>query len=345
MFTKPHHSPHNQLPILDQDAFYDTFKDIGIPLEADRVLDSAAEYALNHWLHELNAIDPSLAEESYKDAASVETFASIGLINEVPPKSDQYMHALVDGGIKKVYDHRLSYLEDMQNQGISFGEVVLFGGQRFRKPQDDEAGRLEQIAQEALPRLNSWGRDWVTAELAKENSHAPFKGSFATEHHVGVLALLDRYGDRLEHYGTQQRPEAVSLHPKLPAVTTQYELFEVGGQVFKVLDSPAIIRRYLGAELPLQNARPTGSSCYNDWEAQLPESYQASALLITSNPHTYRSWHDILLGKPPTTKQIRLDAAGAPIEQSLSHMDLLWEFGRLIISLKRAADRQVQRLA
>jgi hypothetical protein len=343
MFTEPRYMPNDALPVVDSGALYDLFKDMGVHLDEQDIFASAADHVMHHYMPEIAPVDTTRINGLHQDAQEFSTLKAVGLIDAIPPQADSYTHALVDGGIKKVYDYRLTHLDQLLDRGISFDEVVIFGGQRFRKPQDDTHGRLEQRAQELRPQLNTWGKQWIDNELAKQDTDRPFRGSFASEHQVGILALLDKYKDRLEYCGAQKRVEPLQLHPDLPTVETHFETFATRGLLFKVLDSPAIIRRYLGVSLPIANARPTGSSCFKDWEMQVPPHSTASALLVTNNPHTYRSWHDILLDwSPDPTKHISLEATGAATEHDLPQLDLLWEFGRLVVSLKRAADRQMQ---
>lgn len=67
--------------------------------------------------------------------------ASLGMIDAVEPKQKEYTYALLMGSLKSTVAYRLNYLAELRQDGFSFKEIVLLGGDR----------QLREVEKEGLP--------------------------------------------------------------------------------------------------------------------------------------------------------------------------------------------------
>jgi hypothetical protein len=317
-----------EFPASSQEAI-ELFEILGARVDSDQdPLTQLTDFAMDHWVN-MSVMNAPPTTDQQREAAR-----KLGLIDAIHPTGDTYDHILVDGGSKPVYDLRLNFLDTLLQKGVTTPSVVVFGGQRLRVSADDKDGSLEERAAAITGLTDPWIQQWLDTELSKDPStRQRWQKPFATEHEIGLLSLIEQHGDRLQHVQTIPRKSQQSVCPEIPAATVHSEVFQLEDISTVVLNAPAIVRGFRGQARPLDDARPTGRSCFREWFIANPPASGADTLLITQNPNAYRSWLDLLMELQQLDRpDIQIEAAAAAIEPDRSHAFVLHSLGRLLVT-------------
>lgn len=342
MFTQPFLQPGEAFPRLPEtEEFHALLGATGIKLEAGvDTLQQATDHAIHVWIDEACSSVPN-SKTPCEEVPQYPALQSAGLINAIRPSRDFYDHGVVDGGSKPVYDLRLGALDTELQAGLDIPEITIFGGQRLRFAKDDQGGVLEAIAQDVISENNPWAQEWIERQLNRTWTPSnPWDRPFATEHEVAMLALMQRYGDRLEHLKTEWRGVTmVKPQNSIPPAPIQAELFALDDKVIRVLNGQAVTRQLRGYVFPPEESRPTALSCFYEWHQLAKPEQDASVLLTTHNPNIYRSWLDLTLGLQALNRtDIRLEGSGAAIEPGRSYGYVLGALGRLLVNFYNNAN-------
>ncbi len=342
MFTRPYIESGEGFPSppFDSAEFTSLLDELQVPhgdsLHFD--LSEVATYALENWMR--NSRDPQAAMP-YEKHPLYDRFRNIGMTDAVLPRQKQYDYLLKDGGSRPVIAHRLEFTETMRQDGVDVRDMTVFGGQRLRMSRDDLGGTLEsRAARLLLERLEPWSTDWLERELEKpSNDPNPWERPFATEHEIALLALHEQYKDRLVH--TKEVPVAnprASL-PGLPKVETVAREFSVDDMVVRVLNAPALPRRFGGELLPASEARPTAASCFILWHKIVSPQYGAEVALGTHNPDIYRSWVDFVqVAAAIDRSDLRIEGIGAPMMPDARFGSVLTSLGKIVTTFQNRHD-------
>lgn len=116
-------------------------------------LDQANEFAQKNLLRKGERWDNQEEKEWHaiiedKKALLLNDLKSLGMINAVEPKQKAYTYALLMGSLKKTVALRLDYLAELKQGGLTFGEIVLLGGERQLRD-DEKVGLPEDVTTEA----------------------------------------------------------------------------------------------------------------------------------------------------------------------------------------------------
>jgi hypothetical protein len=342
MFTQPYLESGGAFPspLFDGEEFTGILDELQVPRGDSLHLDlsEVATYALENWLR--NSRDPQ-ASMSCREHPMYDRFRDIGMTDAVLPRQEQYDYLLKDGGSRPVIAHRLEFTETMRKDGVDIRDMTVFGGQRLRMPRDDLGGTLEsRAAKLLLKQLEPWSTDWLESELEKSsNDPNPWERPFATEHEIALLALHELYRGRLTHTKevTVANPRA-SL-PGLPLVETAAQQFSVDDMVVRVLNAPALPRRFGGKLLPPSEARPTAASCFILWHKIVSPHYGAEVALGTHNPDIYRSWVDFVqVAAAIDRSDLKIEGIGGPMMPDATFGSLLTSLGKIITTFQNRRD-------
>jgi hypothetical protein len=338
MFSTPILHSGQTFPELSAESpeFREIIHELDIHLDLNKpALPQLAVYAVG-WI----AGEPAYAHPEhtlpYHQVAAHHRLADAGLVRKIPPPQFGPTKVVTDGGSTPVYDYRLDSIDKTISTGeIQTDHIGIFAGQRLRFAADDALGRLETIALELREKVEPWSRNWLDEQLRRCPTDPDiWQRPFASEHEVAIHSVIRRYGARLEHIKTISRPNAVSIHPSIPAAPIATEVFGVDDREIYVLNAPAIYRQHAGHMQPVEKARPTGRSAFFEWMDVTQPAANSNVLLVSHNPNIYRSWLDLLLAAAERQRQdLRLAAAGPAIERHRSFGYLLRGLGNIVINM------------
>lgn len=119
------------------------FEHLGVSVST---LEQANEFAQKNLLRKGERWDAQDEKEWHpiildKKALLLHDLKALGMIDSVEPKQKSYRYALVMGATTGTVANRLDYLAELKQNGISFKEIVLLGGER----------QLRDIEKDGLP--------------------------------------------------------------------------------------------------------------------------------------------------------------------------------------------------
>lgn len=338
MFSSPQLQSGEVFPSFanDSEPFQRIIGELGLNIDSSAdILPQLAAYAIG-WIEDDLSTPHPVRSRPYHEVPAHKLLADAGLVHAIPPQKSKQDFVVIDGGSKAVYDYRLDYADELrQTQSLITSTLTVFGGQRLRFSADDKTGLLEDIAGDLITNTTrGWTHTWLQNELYKGRHPNSWQRSFATEHEIAILALIQRYGDRLRHERTIRRDNPIQLHESVPIPTVAAEEFSLDEELtVYALDAPAITREHAGRKHPIEQARPTGRSCFFEWEALIKPPMYSSVLLVSHNPNIYRSWLDLVLAaKEINRADLILEGAGPSIEPQRSFGYLLRGLGDILIN-------------
>lgn len=145
-------------------------------------LDQANEFAQKNLLRKGERWDTQEEKEWHaivhdKKALLLNDLKALGMIDSVEPKQKFYRYVLVMGSTTRNFANRLDYLAELKQNGISFKEIVLLGGERPLRDNEKE-GLPKEIVTEAQmmqylcvnhPLLNNDNVILVSAPMTKHS--------------------------------------------------------------------------------------------------------------------------------------------------------------------------------
>lgn len=279
----------------------------------------------DHW--PASGEDPVSPEQQ---AALMEIFDSMGLVETVLPAKSNYDHVAILGGTAlgnlRSAKYMRQLLETRQIQATPDAPIDILAGQRLREPWEDL--NLTRI----LDDINQRGvaDEWVRRESRKtaEDWHRPF----GSEAELARLALVAVFGS-LELTDARLR---VGLHPRLDSIphpSVAWKSFTSdSGQKFRVMNAAAVPRARQ------DRPRHTSSSSIAEWLRMAQPETGAELLLVNSNPHMQRTATDtrrvfINHGR----EDLKVETVG-PGALPNSHVSLfLGEIGRIVYNATKAS--------
>lgn len=338
MFSNPQLRDGESFPdfSITDSRFQRIVGELGLEIDPSAdALPQVAAYAIGWVEDDLSKPHPARSRP-YHEVPAHKLLADAGLVHTIPPRESKQDFVVTDGGSKLVYDYRLGYIEEHRRAGsLITPHLTVYGGQRLRLPADDKTGKLEDLAGQLLPNtVCNWTQAWLQNELRKGIPDNPWQRSFATEHEIAIMALIHKYGNRLRHESTILRDNAAQLHESIPVPDVAAEEFSLDEEITVwALNAPAIIREHAGRKHPIDQARPTGRSCFFEWESLMKPPARSSVLLVSHNPNVYRSWLDLILAaKEVNRTDLQIAGAGPSIESHRSFGYLLRGLGDIIIN-------------
>lgn len=126
------------------------FKHVGASIET---LVQANEFAQKHLLRAGERWDVQEETEVRKKMQEnkdllIEDLRNLGMVDAIDPAQQSYTYALLMGALKLRVEQRLNYLADLINNGYTFDQIVLLGGERPLRDSEKE-GLPADVASEA----------------------------------------------------------------------------------------------------------------------------------------------------------------------------------------------------
>jgi hypothetical protein len=337
MFSKPVLGTGQQFPELPHDnprwrALLDT---VEVQLEASKdPLETLTRHAIG-WVEDHPQYTPEWHTEPVASSTHAAQFQEAGFVDPIDPHVQYADYVLVDGGYRNRYKVRLSGLRAAEASGqIRTPHLTVFGGQCLRAAKIDSAGTLNDIADSFQGKVDAHTERWLAAERSKSDVNPNrWQRPYATERELGRLSLHADYGDVL-YTGVRMRERALSIDPSIPTPHVAADVFRHNdGKEVLLLNAPAKIREHAGRKKPIDEARPTGRSCFYEWLKIVAPPRNSSVLLYTNAPNIYRSWLDVVLrAREAGRSDLRITAAGAGLEENQTMGNLLTALGDLIVN-------------
>lgn len=339
MFSRPWLQPNTSYPSLpNSPEWFDLLKTLGVVIDpnfADDTLTQISRYAVG-WVEHLEEYYKPGYELPVLDSPLLPILRKAGLIDRIDPKSDtDFDYILIDGGNITRYRDRLAYLEELRKEGYKLAStIIVYGGQSLRALDLKEGAQLVEMATRMVDRVDDWARTWIEEELVKKEDVANiWDRPFATEREIGLLCLLEQYGQELHHVQQRTRENPHSIDPSIPVAEIAADDFSLHNQRITLLNSPARIREHAGRRLPLEFARPTGRSCLYEWILLDKPPENSSVLFLKQAPDIYRSWFDMILRANEAGRHdLKIVAAGSTLIEDATVADILEGLGNLIIN-------------
>lgn len=304
------------------------------------LLPQLARYGVG-WVENLPQYRKAWHASNIWRSPKLEALKNAGFVQEIAPVQANPDYVVVDGGSTHRYNYRLAFIEDMQQKSLlRSSTIVVFGGQSLRDSNKDNTLKLTAITNGLLAQaIDPWAKSWIAQELLKNPDNPdPWKRPFATEYELGLLCLLQRYGSKLHHLSHRKRLGATTIHKSIPIPAMAATDFQLRDQRITLLNAAAKIREHVGRKKSLDQARPTGRSCFNEWLKLDNPPKDSSVLLITHAPNIYRSWFDLILcAAEAGRKDLRITAAGPQLEPTENVGDVLVGVGDLFINFYNLA--------